>query len=117
MLNTARARPNVVPGLKLPAIVKPKHVYKKRDNINVSQISSFIKHQSQKLGLQCIIISLKDTFYTKAQGLVGVYRDQEKESSGNVTLDLTKYDTSSTSSNSTSTSSTENNTVTTISTE
>ena len=36
-MNTARARPNVVPGLKLPAIVKPKHVYKKRDNINVSQ--------------------------------------------------------------------------------
>lgn len=26
--------------------------------------------------LQCIVISLKDTFYTKADALVGVYKDQ-----------------------------------------
>jgi structural maintenance of chromosome 1 len=41
-------------------------------------------------GLQMIVISLKESFYNKADALVGVYRDQDKESSGHLTLDLQK---------------------------
>lgn len=62
------------------------------DNVNVSKVSNYIRSRSHKDGLQCIVISLKDTFYTKADGLVGIFRNQDKESSGSLTLDLLKYD-------------------------
>jgi structural maintenance of chromosome 1 len=62
------------------------------DNVNVNQVGKFIRERARQDGLQCIVISLKDTFYTKADGLVGVYRDQTQESSGNLTLDLTSFD-------------------------
>lgn len=42
--------------------------------------------------LQVVVISLKDTFYNKANALVGVYKDQDKQSSAHITIDLTKYD-------------------------
>ena len=41
-------------------------------------------------GQQFVVISLKDTFYEKAQGLVGVFRDRAIECSRSVTLDLDK---------------------------
>jgi len=62
------------------------------DNVNVNKTSNYIRQRAHKDGLQCIVISLKDTFYTKADALVGIYRDQAKESSGTLTLDLAKYD-------------------------
>lgn len=62
------------------------------DNVNVNKTSNYIRQRAHKDGLQCIVISLKDTFYTKADALIGIYRDQAKESSGTLTLDLTKYD-------------------------
>jgi len=62
------------------------------DNINVSIVSDYIRHRAEKEGLQCIVISLKDTFYTKADALVGVFKDKEKETSGVLTLDLNKYE-------------------------
>jgi structural maintenance of chromosome 1 len=37
------------------------------------------------------VISLKDSFYNKADALVGVYKDRERESSAHLTMDLTKY--------------------------
>ncbi|PNT78401.1 hypothetical protein BRADI_1g78711v3 [Brachypodium distachyon] len=42
-------------------------------------------------GFQSIVISLKDSFYDKAEALVGVYRDSERSCSRTLTLDLTKY--------------------------
>jgi len=42
-------------------------------------------------GFQSIVISLKDSFYDKAEALVGVYRDSERSCSRTLTFDLTKY--------------------------
>lgn len=62
------------------------------DNLNVSKVSNYIRNCAHKDGLQCIVISLKDTFYTQADSLVGIYRDQGKQSSGALTMELTKFD-------------------------
>lgn len=40
--------------------------------------------------MQCIVISLKESFYHKANQLVGVYKDTKNKSSGVLTLDLEK---------------------------
>ena len=42
--------------------------------------------------LQCLVISLKDSFYEKADALVGVFKDKAMQRSGTLTLDLTQYD-------------------------
>lgn len=39
-----------------------------------------------------VVISLKDAFYNKADALVGIYKDQEQQSSASITIDLTKYE-------------------------
>lgn len=62
------------------------------DNVNVNKTSNYIRQCAHRDGLQCIVISLKDTFYTKADALIGIFRDQAKESSGTLSLDLTQYD-------------------------
>jgi structural maintenance of chromosome 1 len=60
------------------------------DNTNVSKIARYIrKHASEDF--QFIVISLKNTFYEMAQGLVGVYKDNQEISSRVLTLDLTKF--------------------------
>ncbi len=61
------------------------------DNVNVNKVSNYIKSRAKDDQLQCIVISLKDTFYTKADALIGVYRDQSNKSSGILTLDLSRY--------------------------
>lgn len=43
------------------------------DNLNVAKVAGFIRSKSN--GLQSIVISLKDTFYHKAEAMVGVYKD------------------------------------------
>ncbi|RDX71868.1 Structural maintenance of chromosomes protein 1 [Mucuna pruriens] len=59
------------------------------DNLNVAKVASFIRSKSCEgarvsqdadggNGFQSIVISLKDTFYDKAEALVGVYRDSER---------------------------------------
>jgi len=56
------------------------------DNLNVAKVAGFIRSKSCKrvaeeqgsdgeCGFQSIVISLKDSFYHKAEALVGVYRD------------------------------------------
>ncbi|CAD7968454.1 unnamed protein product [Amoebophrya sp. A120] len=40
---------------------------------------------------QIIVISLKDKFFSKSEGLVGVYKDKLNDCSGVLTLDLRKY--------------------------
>ncbi|PPR99427.1 hypothetical protein GOBAR_AA21245 [Gossypium barbadense] len=59
------------------------------DNLNVAKVAGFIRSKSCDgartsqdseigSGFQSIVISLKDSFYDKAEALVGVYRDSEK---------------------------------------
>lgn len=58
------------------------------DNLNVAKVAGFIRSKSCDggggnpdaeggNGFQSIVISLKDSFYDKAEGLVGVYRDKD----------------------------------------
>ncbi|KAL3531229.1 hypothetical protein ACH5RR_010551 [Cinchona calisaya] len=72
------------------------------DNLNVAKVAGFIRSKScggarfnqdteGGSGFQSIVISLKDSFYDKAEALVGVYRDSEKGGSRTLTFDLTKY--------------------------
>ena len=61
------------------------------DNTNVTKVAKYIrKHANDKF--QFIVISLKNTFYEHAQGLVGVYKDNQTISSRVLTLDLSKFD-------------------------
>lgn len=59
------------------------------DKLNVGRVCRYIRSRSSDL--QTIVISLKDSFFEHAQGLVGVYRDAMVKSSRILTLDLTKY--------------------------
>ncbi|GAB2282248.1 Structural maintenance of chromosomes protein 1 [Dionaea muscipula] len=72
------------------------------DNLNVAKVAQFIQSKSCQgartdqdddgsFGFQSIVISLKDSFYDKAEALVGVYRDSERSCSRTLTFDLTKY--------------------------
>jgi len=56
------------------------------DNVNVVRVADFIRKQAGSV--QFITISLKDTFYDKSDGLVGVYRNVAAKSSASVTFDL-----------------------------
>ncbi|KDO31305.1 hypothetical protein SPRG_03921 [Saprolegnia parasitica CBS 223.65] len=58
------------------------------DNINVNKVSTYI----QKCDFQCIVISLKDSFYEKADALIGVCKDIGSQRSKCLTLDLTGYE-------------------------
>ena len=42
--------------------------------------------------LQFVVISLKDNFYDKAHGLVGIYRDRKEDCSKTLTLSLEALD-------------------------
>lgn len=60
------------------------------DNLNVGRVSAYIKSRARDL--QIIVISLKDSFYERADALVGIYRDASSQSSRLLTLDLTTFD-------------------------
>ena len=64
------------------------------DNVNVHKVASYLSRRTGAGGgvgdLQAIIVSLKDTFYERAGGLVGVYRECDLSSSRALSLDLTK---------------------------
>ena len=57
----------------------------------MTRVANYIRARSLRDGLQVVVISLKDSFYNKADALVGVYKDQAKQSSAHLTIDLTKY--------------------------
>ncbi|CAK8571767.1 unnamed protein product [Lathyrus sativus] len=72
------------------------------DNLNVAKVAGFIRSKSCEgarvnqdadggCGFQSIVISLKDSFYDKAEALVGVYRDSGRGCSSTLTFDLSKY--------------------------
>jgi structural maintenance of chromosome 1 len=57
------------------------------DNTNVAKIANYIrKHASESF--QFVVISLKGSLYERGEGLVGIYRDQDVNSSRTLTLDV-----------------------------
>eukprot|EP00245_Coleochaete_scutata_P002170 TRINITY_DN1284_c0_g1_i1.p1 TRINITY_DN1284_c0_g1~~TRINITY_DN1284_c0_g1_i1.p1 ORF type:complete len:1228 (-),score=375.50 TRINITY_DN1284_c0_g1_i1:655-4338(-) len=70
------------------------------DNLNVAKVANYIRNKSREeqlsggngaSGFQGVVISLKDYFYDKADGLVGVYRDCDAGCSKTLTFDLEKF--------------------------
>lgn len=57
------------------------------DNANVDKIKKYIREHSGP-GMQFIVISLKPGLFQDSESLVGVYRDQEVNSSRTLTLDV-----------------------------
>jgi structural maintenance of chromosome 1 len=56
------------------------------DAQNVEKVCRYITEQSQSC--QFIVISLKDAFYSQADALIGVYKDNDGESSKTLSIDL-----------------------------
>ncbi|KAF8638669.1 hypothetical protein AX17_002030 [Amanita inopinata Kibby_2008] len=61
------------------------------DNTNVARVANYIRMHASD-AFQFIVISLKTSLYERGQSLVGIYRDQDVNSSRTLTLDLTQYD-------------------------
>jgi len=61
------------------------------DSYNLGRVASFIQEKSRK-DCQCIVISLKSNFFEKADVLLGVFRDREKETSKTLYLNLSRFD-------------------------
>ncbi|KAK4113783.1 putative SMC1 protein [Canariomyces notabilis] len=57
------------------------------DNANVEKIKKYIREHAGP-GMQFIVISLKPTLFQDSESLVGVYRDQDINSSRTLTLDV-----------------------------
>lgn len=57
------------------------------DNANVEKIKKYIREHAGP-GMQFIVISLKTGLFQDSESLVGVYRDQEVNSSKTLTLDV-----------------------------
>ncbi|CAG8495652.1 5119_t:CDS:10 [Dentiscutata erythropus] len=60
------------------------------DNTNVGKIANYIREHASDT-FQFVVISLKSTLYEKAQALVGIYRDQDVNSSKTLTLHVDKF--------------------------
>ena len=60
------------------------------DNTNVAKIANYIRNQASDK-FQFIVISLKGSLYERGNSLVGIYRDQDKNSSSALTLDVRKF--------------------------
>lgn len=61
------------------------------DNTNVAKVANYIRSHASD-AFQFIVISLKGSLYERGHSLVGIYRDQDVNSSRTLTLDLTQYD-------------------------
>ena len=59
------------------------------DNANVHRVSQYIRAKCGQT--QFIVISLKGSFYEKAESLIGIYRDPEEISSKILSLKLSDY--------------------------
>ncbi|RKF56586.1 Structural maintenance of chromosomes protein 1 [Golovinomyces cichoracearum] len=60
------------------------------DNANVEKIKNYIREHAGP-GMQFIVISLKTGLFQGSESLIGVFRDQDANSSKTLTLDLRKY--------------------------
>lgn len=56
---------------------------------NVNRVARYLKQRSETL--QCLVISLKDLFFEKADALIGVYHDEQTSSSHTLSLDLLEH--------------------------
>ncbi len=66
------------------------------DLSNVARVANYIRKQTRNQAgeqgaFQSIVISLKDSFYHQADGLVGVCKDLEHGCSKTLTFDLEGY--------------------------
>jgi structural maintenance of chromosome 1 len=57
------------------------------DNTNVAKVANYIRSQASDK-FQFIVISLKGSLYERGNSLVGIYRDQDLNSSRTLTLDV-----------------------------
>lgn len=57
------------------------------DNTNVAKVANYIRANASD-AFQFIVISLKGSLYERGNSLVGIYRDQEVNSSRTLTLDV-----------------------------
>jgi structural maintenance of chromosome 1 len=60
------------------------------DNVNVKKVCAYIRERTNG-DFQCIVISLKDIMYERADALVGICRDQRACSSRTLSLDLERF--------------------------
>jgi structural maintenance of chromosome 1 len=60
------------------------------DNTNVAKVANYIRTHCGG-DFQFIVISLKGSLYEKGESLVGIYRDQEVNSSRTLTLDVSIF--------------------------
>ncbi|BFZ10782.1 hypothetical protein BsWGS_13821 [Bradybaena similaris] len=61
------------------------------DNTNIGKVAAYIREQSEK-NFQCIVISLKEEFYNRADALIGIFPAQgDCVISNSLTLDLTEF--------------------------
>lgn len=56
------------------------------DNVNVTRVANYIRRHATDV--QYVVISLKRSFFERSNTLVGIYRDQDVNSSRTVTLDV-----------------------------
>jgi structural maintenance of chromosome 1 len=61
------------------------------DNTNISSVARYI-HRHKGDGFQFIVISLKNGLFEESDALVGIYRDQDVNTSRALTLDLRQYE-------------------------
>ena len=61
------------------------------DNANVARVATYIRSHANN-DFQFIVISLKNTFFERAQGLVGIYRDAQANTSRVLTLNLDDFE-------------------------
>lgn len=57
------------------------------DNTNVAKIASYIRSHASGT-FQFVVISLKGSLYERSNSLVGIFRDQDVNSSRTLTLDV-----------------------------
>ena len=60
------------------------------DNTNVAKVANYIRSQASD-AFQFIVISLKGSLYERGHSLVGIYRDQDVNSSRTLTLDVSRF--------------------------
>ena len=60
------------------------------DNTNVAKVANYIRSQASD-SFQFIVISLKGSLYERGHSLVGIYRDQDVNSSRTLTLDVSGW--------------------------
>ncbi|OIR59177.1 MAG: structural maintenance of chromosomes protein 1 [Amphiamblys sp. WSBS2006] len=61
------------------------------DNVNSSRLVSFIRRCAETQNTQFIFVTLKPSCYSKADSLVGIYRDPEEETSKTLTIKLGSF--------------------------